>query len=186
MLSIIPLPYRILLFAMIIAGTFAAGYKKGGEAGELEIQRVANEAEELAAQLKKEQAMIREVVKVEYVDRVTKIKEKETQIIQAAAETVPGQYDMSNGWVHAHNAGASPTIDLDLNLAADATSSFVKDNVALQTVVANYSICLQNAQQLTSLQKYLIEVNNTIDKENEKRGIDIKLPEMPWKKGDKQ
>jgi hypothetical protein len=45
---------------------------------------------------------------------------------------------------------------------------------------------LQNAQQLTSLQKYLIEVNNVIDKENEKRGIDIKLPDMPWKKEAKQ
>lgn len=182
MLSIIPLPYRILLFALIVSGAFAAGYKKGGEAGELEIQRAANEAESLAAQLKKEQEMIREVVRVEYVDRVTRIKEKEVQIVQAAAETVPGQYDMSNGWVHAHNAGASPAINLDLNLAADATSSFVKDNVALQTVVSNYSICLQNAQQLTSLQKYLIEVNNAIDKENEKRGINIKLPDLPWKK----
>ena len=65
MLSIIPLPYRILLFALIVGGAFAAGFKKGGEAGELEIQRAANEAESLAAQLKKEQAMVREVVKVE-------------------------------------------------------------------------------------------------------------------------
>jgi len=186
MLSIIPLPYRILLFALIVGGAFAAGFKKGGEAGELEIQRASNEAEELKIALEKEQAMIREVVKVEYVDRVTRIKEKETKIVQAAAETVPGQYDMSNGWVHAHNAAASPKIDLDLNLAADGASSFVRDNVALQTVVENYSVCLQNAQQLTSLQKYLIEVNNVIDKENEKRGIDIKLPDMPWKKEAKQ
>ena len=182
MLSIIPLPYRILLFALIVSGAFAAGYKKGGEAGELEIQRVANEAESLAMQLKKEQEMIREVVKVEYVDRVTKIKEKEIQVVQAAAESVPGQYDMSNGWIHAHNAAASPQIDLDLNLAADGTTSFVKDNVALQTVVENYSICLQNAQQLTSLQKYLIEVNRKIDEENKNRGINIELPDLPWKK----
>lgn len=182
MLGMIPLPYRILLFAIIVGGAFAGGYKKGMEQGEVEIQRAANEAEELAIALKKEQAMVREVVKVEYVDRVTKIKEKETKIIEAAAETVPGQYDLSNGWVHAHNAAASPTIDLDMNMAADNTSSFVRDNVALQTVVENYSICLQNAQQLSSLQKYLIEVNKTIDEENKKRGIDIKLPDMPWKK----
>ena len=85
--------------------------------------------------------------------------------------------------MHTHNAAASPTIDLDMNLASDGSSSFVKDNVALDTVVKNYSICLQNAQQLTSLQKYLIEVNNHIDEENKKRGIDIKLPSLPWKKG---
>ena len=58
----------------------------------------------------------------------------------------------------------------------------MKDNLALQTVVQNYSICLQNAQQLTSLQKYIMEVNKKIDEENEKRGIDIKLPDLPWKK----
>lgn len=182
MLSIIPLPYRILLFALVVGGAFAMGYKKGGEAGELEIQRVSNEAESLALELKKEQAMVREVVKVEYVDRVTRIKEKETKIVEAAAQTVPGQYDLSNGWIHAHNAAASDKIELDLTLAGDQSSSFVKDNVALQTVVENYSICLQNAQQLSSLQKYLVEVNDLIDKENEKRGIDIKLPNLPWKK----
>lgn len=179
---LIPLPYKILALVFIVGGVFAAGYKKGIAQGEVEIQRVANEAEDLRIALKKEQQMIREVVKVEYVDKITRIKEKETKIVEAAAQTVPGQYDLSNGWVHTHNAAASPTIDLDMNLAADGNSSFVKDNVALDTVVKNYSICLQNAQQLTSLQKYLIEVNNKIDEENKKRGIDIKLPKLPWKK----
>ena len=181
---LIPLPYKILAMVLIVGGAFAAGYKKGTDQGEVMIQKAANEAEELAIALKKEQAMIREVVKVEYVDRVTKIKEKETQIVQAAAQAVPGQYDLSNGWVHTHNAAASPTIDLDMAQAGDATSSFVKDNVALQTISENYSICLQNAQQLTSLQKYLLEVNAAIDRENEKRGINIKLPDLPWKKGE--
>jgi hypothetical protein len=179
---LIPLPYKILALVFIVGGVFASGYKKGIAQGEVEIQRAANEAEELRNALKKEQQMIREVVKVEYVDKITRIKEKETKIVEAAAQTVPGQYDLSNGWVHTHNAAASPTIDLDMNLAADGSSSFVKDNVALDTIVKNYSICLQNAQQLTSLQKYLIEVNNHIDQENKKRGIDIKLPTLPWKK----
>lgn len=186
MLSIIPLPYRILLFAMIVGGAFAAGFKKGGEHGEQELARASTEAENLRDQLELEQQRIREVVKVEYVDRITRIKEKETKIVEAAAQAVPGQYDLSNGWVHTHNAAASPAIDLDMNLAADGNSSFVKDNVALDTVVKNYSICLQNAQQLTSLQKYLIEVNKKIDEENEKRGIKIKLPDLPWKKEGQQ
>ena len=181
---LIPLPYKILAMVLIVGGAFAAGYKKGTDQGEVMIQKAANEAEELAIALKKEQAMIREVVKVEYVDKITKIKEKETKIIEAAASSVPGQYDLSNGWVHTHNAAASPKIDLDMEQAADPSSSFVRDNVALQTISENYSICLQNAQQLTSLQKYLLDVNAAIDKENEKRGIDIKLPDLPWKKGE--
>jgi hypothetical protein len=179
---LIPLPYKILAVVFIVGGAFAAGYQKGTAAGEAEIQRAANEAEELSLKLKKEQAMIREVVKVEYVDKITRIKEKETKIVEAAAGTVPGQYDLSNGWVHTHNAAASPTLELDMNLAADPSSSFVRDNQALQTVAENYSICLQNAQQLSSLQKYIIEVNKKIDEENKKRGIDIELPDLPWKK----
>jgi len=179
---LIPLPYKILIAVLVVGSVFGAGYRKGIAQGEVEIQRAANEAEDLKNQLKLEQQRIREVVKVEYVDRITKIKEKETKIVEAASKAVPGQYDLSNGWVHTHNAAASPTIDLDMNLAADGSSSFVKDNVALDTVVKNYSICLQNAQQLTSLQKYLIEVNAKIDEENKKRGIDIKLPKLPWKK----
>ena len=179
---LIPLPYKILIAVFVVGSVFGAGYRKGIAQGEVEIQRAANEAEDLKNQLKLEQQRIREVVKVEYVDRITKIKEKETKIVEAAATAVPGQYDLSNGWVHTHNAAASPTIDLDMNLAADGSSSFVKDNVALDTIVKNYSICLQNAQQLTSLQKYLIDVNKSIEDENKKRGIDIKLPKLPWKK----
>jgi hypothetical protein len=179
---LIPLPYKILAVVLLVGGAFGAGYKKGIAQGEVEIQRAANEAEELSIALKKEQAMIREVVKVEFVDRVTKIKEKETKIVEAAANAVPGQYDLSNGWIHTHNASASPTLELDMNLAADPSSSFVRDNQALQTIAENYSICLQNAQQLSSLQKYIIEVNKKIDDENAKRGIDIKLPDLPWKK----
>lgn len=179
---LIPLPYKILAVVLIVGGAFAAGYNKGMAGADAEINRYANQVEDLEIALKKEQSIIREKVRVEYVDRVTKIREKETRIIEAASQVVPSQYELSNGWVHAHNAAASPTIDLDLNLAADSTSSSVKDNVALQTVVENYSICLQNAQQLTSLQKYILEVNNKIDEENKKRGINIKLPDMPWKK----
>ena len=178
----IPLPYKIAAVVILVGGAFAAGYNKGMAGADAEINKYANEVEKIALELEKEKQMIREVVKVEYVDKITKIKEKEVQIVQAAAEKVPGQYDLSNGWIHAHNAAASPKIDLDMNLAGDATSSFVKDNLALQTVVQNYSICLQNAQQLTSLQKYIIEVNKKIDEENAKRGIDIKLPDLPWKK----
>lgn len=178
----IPLPYKIAAVAFIAVGAFAMGYNKGMAGADAEINKYANEVEKISLALEKEKQMIREVVKVEYVDKITKIKEKETKIVEAAAEKVPGQYDLSNGWIHTHNAAASLSLDLDENLAADPTSSFVRDNAALQTVVQNYSICLQNAQQLTSLQKYIIEVNKTIDKENEKRGIDIKLPDLPWKK----
>ena len=179
---LIPLPYKILAVVFIVGGAFGAGYQKGMSGADAAINQYANQVEDLQIALKKEQQLIREVVKVEYVDKITKIKEKETKIVEAAVEKVPGQYDLSNGWVHTHNAAASPTLDLDENLAADPTSSFVRDNAALQTVAQNYSICLQNAQQLISLQRYINDVNAAIDKQNEERGLNIKMPDMPWKK----
>lgn len=178
---LIPLPIKIAAVALIATGAFAYGFKVGTDKGEAEIQKAANEAQELAIALEKEQQMIREVVRVEYVDRVTKIKEKET-IIKEATKEVPSQFDLSNGWVHVHNAAASKSIELDMSLAKDPTPSWVRDNVALQTINENYSACLQNADQLELLQKYIVDVNKKIDEENKKRGINIKLPEMPWKK----
>ena len=77
---LIPLPYKILALVFVVGGVFAAGYRKGIAQGEVEIQRAANDAEDLRHQLQLEQQRIREVVKVEYVDRITRIKEKETKI----------------------------------------------------------------------------------------------------------
>jgi hypothetical protein len=179
---LIPLPIKIAVLAFVTVGAFAYGFKIGTAKGEAEIQRAANEAQELAIALEKEQQMVREVVRVEYVDRVTRIKEKETIIKEAAEKQVPGQFDLSNGWVHVHNAAASEEIELDMSLAKDPTSSLIRDNVALQTVNENYAACLKNAGQLELLQKYIVDVNKKIDEENQKRGINIKLPEMPWKK----
>lgn len=178
---LIPLPIKIAIIAIVASGAFAYGFKMGTAKGEAEIQRAANEAEQLAMALEKEQQMIREVVRVEYVDRVTRIKEKET-IIREATKEVPSQFDLSSGWVHVHNAAASKNIALDMSLAKDPSSSLIRDNVALQTINENYSVCLQNADQLELLQKYIVDVNKKIDEENKKRGINIKLPEMPWKK----
>ena len=75
---------------------------------------------------------------------------------------------------------------LDPQKTTDDTDSIVKDNQALGTVLANYSVCLQNAQQLVSLQSWILETKASVDKQNADRGLDISLPEMPWKKGDAQ
>ncbi len=44
---LIPLPYKILAVVLVVGGAFAAGYKKGTDAGEVMIQKAANEAEQL-------------------------------------------------------------------------------------------------------------------------------------------
>lgn len=180
---LIPLPYKILALALMVSGAFAAGYKKGTDAGEVMVQQAANEAEQLKIELEKEQANIKERVVTEYQDRIVKVKEREVVYQNAAENTVPGQFTLSNGWVYLHDTSVLGN-ELNPDLASDDTESTVRDNQALGTVLSNYSICLQNAQQLVSLQSWIIETKASIDQQNADRGLDIKLPDMPWKKGE--
>jgi hypothetical protein len=180
---LIPLPYKLLALVFVVGGAFAAGYKKGTDAGEVMVQQAANEAEQLKIELEKEQANIKERVVTEYQDRIVKVKEREVVYQNAAENTVPGQFTLSNGWVYLHDTSVLGN-ELNPDLASDDTESTVRDNQALGTVLSNYSVCLQNAQQLVSLQSWIIETKASIDQQNADRGLDIKLPEMPWKKGE--
>ena len=178
---LIPLPYKIIAVVFIVGGAFAAGYKKGTDAGEVMIQQAANEAEQLKIELEKEQANIKERVVTEYVDKIKVVTQRETIYRDAAANAVPGQFTLSNGWVYLHDTSVLGN-ELNPDMASDDTESTIKDNQALGTVLSNYSICLQNAQQLVSLQSWILETKASVDKQNADRGLDIKLPDMPWKK----
>jgi len=173
---LIPLPYKILAIVFVVGGAFGYGFKKGNERAEVEINKFANETETLKIELEKEQNNIKEKVVTEYVDKVKVVKEKEYVLQQAATNNVPSQYNLSNGWVyiHDHATGSESGIP-DPTAAADATPSDVKDNQALLTVLTNYSVCLQNAQQLIGLQNWVIETDKSVTKQNESRGI-----KLPW------
>ena len=178
---LIPLPYKILAVVFVVGGAFGAGYKKGTAQGEVMIQQAANEAEQLKIELEKEQQNIKEKVVTEYVDKIKVVKEKETIYRDAAENKVQGKYNLTNGWVYLHDASVQGE-QLDPDKVSNNEDSVVRDNQALGTVLSNYSVCLQNAQQLVSLQSWIIETKASIDKQNADRGLDIKLPAMPWKK----
>ena len=180
---LIPLPYKILAVVFIVGGAFAAGYQKGTAQGEVMIQQAANEAEQLKIELEKEQQNIKERVVTEYVDKIKVVTQKETIYRDAAEKSVPGKFNLTNGWVYLHDTSVQGN-ELNPDMASDDTDSVIKDNQALGTVLSNYSICLQNAQQLVSLQSWILETKASVDKQNADRGLDIKLPEMPWKKGE--
>lgn len=168
---LIPLPYKLAAAAAVLVGIFFFGYFQGTSKARERIAKYETAVTQLQTALDKERQLVREVVRVEYVDRVTKIKEREIVVQEVVKEVVPSQFPLSNGWVHAHNAAASLDIKLDLGLASDPTSSGVMDSVALETVAENYAICLKNAAQLSSLQKFVNETNEAIDKINKERGV---------------
>ena len=174
---LIPFQYKLIALAVIAVATFGYGYRKGAEKGEVELQRAAAEAQSLQAALEKEQQNIKEKIVTEYVDKVQVVKEKEYVYVDQAKNSVPAQYNLSNGWVYIHDHSLSPQGGVpDATRAADATASDVKDNQALATVLGNYSICLQNAQQLIGLQQYVLETKKSVDEQNANRKL-----KLPWK-----
>jgi len=127
---LIPLPYKILAVVLVVGGAFAAGYKKGTDAGEVMVQQAANEAEQLKIELEKEQANIKERVVTEYVDKIKVVTQKETIYRDAAEKQVPGKFNLTNGWVYLHDTSVKGE-ELNPEMTTDDTDSVVKDNQAL-------------------------------------------------------
>lgn len=162
MLSMIPLPYKLMAAAALIIGVFVFGYMKGSAYAEAELARFSAEKSKQVAELEKKNTEISNKVVTEYVDRTNTIREKEYVYRDIATKTVPSQHDMSNGWVYAHDASATSG-DADPARASDASPSGIKDNEALLTIFGNYSRCMQNSQQLISLQQWINDNKLAVD-----------------------
>ena len=169
MFGMIPLPYKLMAAAALLIGVFFYGYMKGSAYAEAELQRFAAESATKVAELEKKNAEISGKVVTEFVDRTNTIREKEYVYLDAAKNNVPPQYDMSNGWVYTHDLSASAG-DADPARASDESSSGIKDNEALLTIISNYSRCQQNAVQLIELQKWITENKVEVDKINAEKG----------------
>ncbi len=165
MFGMIPLPYKLLAIGAIVIGTFIYGYMKGSAYAEAELARFSARAAEQVAELERENLEISNRVQIEYVDRIQTIREKEYVYVDTAENTVVGQYDLSNGWVHTHDASATND-DADPARAADESPSGIIDNQALITIARNYSRCEANAEQLRQLQKWVRDNKAAVDKVN--------------------
>lgn len=167
MFGMIPLPVKLLAIVFIIAGAAGYGYMKGSAHAEVELANYRAEAEKQISDLKTQNAQISDNVVTEYVDRTNTIREKEVIYREATSKMEP-QYDLSNGWIHLHDAAAR-LANPDMQLASDKSPSGVMDNAALAVVISNYAVCRQNAEQLASLQKWIIDNRAAVDAQNAER-----------------
>ena len=162
MLGMIPLPYKLLAGAALMAGIFVFGYMKGSAYAEAELARFAAKASEQVAELEKKNAEISNDVVTEYVDRTNTIREKEYVYRDVVKDSVPTQHDMSNGWVYTHDLSATSG-DADSTRASDASPSGITDTTALLSIIGNYSRCQANAEQLRQLQQWIIQNKEAVD-----------------------
>ena len=158
----IPLPYKLLAGAALMAGIFVFGYMKGSAYAEAELARFSAQKSEQIAELERKNSAISTEVVTEYVDRVNTIREKEYVYRDVVKDSVPTQHDMSNGWVYTHDLIATSG-DSDSTRASDASPSGIADTTALVGIITNYSRCQQNAEQLRQLQQWIIQNKEAVD-----------------------
>jgi uncharacterized protein (UPF0333 family) len=162
MLGMIPLPYKLLAGAALLAGVFFYGYMKGSAYAEAELARFSAEKSAQVAELEKKNTEISNSVVTEFVDRTNTIREKEYVYLDAAKNSVPTQSIMSNGWVYTHDISATSG-DADASRSSDASPSTVKDVDALIGIIRNYAICQSNSVQLIELQRWITENKAAVD-----------------------
>lgn len=170
MFGMIPLPVKILAIVFLVAGAAGYGYMKGSSHAEVELANYRASAEKQISDLKTQNAQISDNVVTEFVDRTNTIRETEVIYREAAGKMQP-QHDLSNGWIHLHDAAAR-LVNPDMQMASDASPSGVMDNTALAVVMSNYAICKQNSEQLLSLQRWITDNQAAIDAVNAKKGKD--------------
>jgi uncharacterized protein (UPF0333 family) len=162
MLGMIPLPYKLLAGAALLAGVFFYGYMKGSAYAEADLARFSAEKSAQVAELEKKNTEISNSVVTEFVDRTNTIREKEYVYLDAAKNSVPTQSIMSNGWVYTHDISATSG-DADASRSSDASPSTVKDVDALIGIIRNYAICQSNSVQLIELQRWITENKAAVD-----------------------
>ncbi len=165
MFSFIPLPYKLLIIVFLLAGALSVGYVKGLEKSKQILAEYEAKANAQIAELEKKNSEISNKVITEYVDKVRTVKEKEYVYRDQAQTVVPSRAELSSGWVYLHDASAKGLPAVPAR-SADEASSGIKDTVALETIVGNYSVCIQNAQQLAGLQRWINDTKAAVDKAN--------------------
>lgn len=170
MFGMIPFPVKIMAIIFIVAGAAGYGYMKGSAHAEVELANYRAAAEKQISDLKSQNAQISDNVVTEFVDRTNTIREREV-IYRDASNNLGAQYDLSNGWIHLHDAAAR-LANPDMQLASDKSPSGIMDNTALAVVMSNYAVCKQNAEQLTALQKWVNDNRAAIEAANAKKGKD--------------
>jgi hypothetical protein len=159
--------YRMQIqIASVIVLVFGL-YMEGGISNQEKWEaRVAEAKLEMA---KKETASAEATTKVvtKYVTQIQLVKEKGDVIIKEVPKYINADVDakcaIPNAFVVLHDSASVNEVPDPSRLANEGTSS-TKLSTVTETVVGNYSICHQNAEQLKSLQEWIQEQQKVYNK----------------------
>ena len=158
--QIIPLPYKILAIALLLASVAGFSYMKGhGHASdkyELQIAQSTLEAEKKYNELLIKKNRVDIQVVTEYVEKIKEVVKWRTKNVEVIIDNVPDTCELSNGWVSVHDSSAK-AVSADSTRASDGTPSGITAPQVLKTISNNYSICKDNSDRLASLQNWIRE-----------------------------
>lgn len=168
--SVVPLPYRILAMALLVAAvagfSYVKGYSHAENKYELEKSKFLADSEKKYNELLIKKNKVDIQIITEYVEKkvyITKWRERNVSVIdEIPIRTV---CDLPSGWVHIHNSSANG-LHADTTSAADGTPSGINTSEALGGIVENYGTCHETKEQLKSLQKWIREQSALVESAN--------------------
>lgn len=131
-------------------------YMIGGIANEETWQKKVLQQQAEIALLKQKEAEVTTKVITKYIDKVTVVKETNNAISKYVTSEADSKCGLPNSFSVLHDAAAKNELP-DATGATDAKTSDIKLSEATSTIIANYGICYQNAEQLKSLQEWVLE-----------------------------
>jgi len=150
--------YRVpIQVASIIILVFGV-YMEGGISNQEKWEAKVAEAKLEMAQKETASAEATTKVVTKYVTKIQIVKEKGDVIIKEVPKYITKESDakcpIPNAFVVLHDSASKNEVPDTARLADEGTSA-TKLSTVTETVVGNYSICHQNAEQLKSLQEWI-------------------------------
>jgi hypothetical protein len=147
---------RIASIVALLLGLWFNGYIAREDFWQQKFAQMKLEAAQREAE--STQATVRVVTK--YIDRTTVIKDTSDATIKAIPQLIGKDADAAcnvpNGFVVLHDSAAKGEVP-DTSGDANEKASGVKISEVGKVVTENYTACHQNAEQLKSLQDWLVE-----------------------------
>jgi len=157
------MPIQVASIVALVFGLYMEGGISNQEKWEA---RVAEAKLEMA---KKENASAEATTKVvtKYVTKIEIVKEKGDVIIKEIPKFISKDADakcaVPNGFVLLHDSASINEVP-DTTRDVDEGSSSIKLSTVTETVVGNYNVCHQNAEQLKALQDWVREQEKIYNK----------------------
>ena len=165
-LSLVPWPYRLLIVAVLAAALVGVGWVKGASHVQAEWDAEVVKQSLTDARVEKAQAQAAVQVVTEYVDRVKIVRQAGETIIKEVPVYVPAQADAAcvvpRGFVRLHDAAAQGVVPEPTG-NSDAAPAGVALSAVAGTVAENYTACRANAEQLSALQSWILQMKESAD-----------------------